>query len=226
MRDSNGRLIEISPHRTPVELLVPLSRQRLQPWEWGDLATFRTRVSGDLSKSIPMAIGRCEQNLETATPQEFEALLAPVLNLVAPNGMSANERAMWIKSAVMMLAGVPKDLLQAGCRHAMGVCDHPSKAVPAILASAKQVWNARKIELAGFQRLACMATLEASETKSDQGQCTPETAREIRKEFGIYDKNDDDPKPRKHKGRAKLPSRADYIDLGMTPEQCDAAGIA
>lgn len=165
-----------------------------------------------------------------STAEEFQSFLEPVLDLTAPSGMGRADRGKWVKAAILMLAQIPRDLLAAGCRHAMTSCDHPSKIVPEILKSVRPQWDARKARVREIEAIAHAAEHGLSTEIADGFDyttvCSPERAREIRKEFGIYDKNDDDPKPRKHKGRAKLPSRADYIDLGMTPEQCDAAGIA
>lgn len=61
--------------------------------------------------------------------------------------MSADERRTWLSVAREALHGIPEDLLREGCRVAKQTADHPSKIVPAIMATIGPAWQARKEEL-------------------------------------------------------------------------------
>jgi hypothetical protein len=62
----------------------------------------------------------------------FAGILAPLLSLVAPTGMSQDERKAWTAAAFAALSDVPHDLLRVGVSRATTSVDHPSKIIPAI----------------------------------------------------------------------------------------------
>lgn len=229
--DSNGRWIETTPEDFPV---LP-SMMHLPAWEWGEFARARARLGTELSQSLPRAVLAARQEMRSSTPEEFRELLEPVLNLVAPTGMGKIERGAWIKSAVMMLARMPRDLLAIGCHSAMRNCDHPSKIVPEIFRATKTMMTDRRAELNDMEGVARLARDGLDPKPWKEGMpfdvrsvCTSQRATEIMQEFGI--ETDADIAARRKFERGKLgpprkPNRADYLKLGMTAEQCDAAGV-
>jgi hypothetical protein len=64
--------------------------------------------------------------------------------LVVPSGMTAEERAEWLRVAKMTLSGIPEDLLQRGCAKARQTCRFPSEIVPTIMEAVKSSWDHRK----------------------------------------------------------------------------------
>lgn len=82
--------------------------------------------------------------LSRATPTEFRNELTACLALVAPTGMTEDDRQEWLRVAWGTLGHLPADLLALGCRKARESCDHPSKVVPTILAAASPMLDRRR----------------------------------------------------------------------------------
>lgn len=82
--------------------------------------------------------------LTPAEPRMAMAELGACLTLVAPSGMSADDRGEWLKVAHMTLHDVPSDLLTRGCEHARKTCRFASEIVPSILAEIERPWGWRK----------------------------------------------------------------------------------
>lgn len=66
------------------------------------------------------------------------------LTLVAPTGMTADERNEWARVARQTLTGIPADLMRRGCATARAKCRFPSEIVPAIMAEVEGEWARRK----------------------------------------------------------------------------------
>ena len=91
------------------------------------------------------------ERLRPATGQEGNTELLACLILVAPSGMTEDDRAAWLKAARMTLSGIPADLLKLGAKHARETCRFASEIVPAIIAVTKEIWAKRR-RLAQGQR--------------------------------------------------------------------------
>lgn len=72
------------------------------------------------------------------------------LTLVAPSGMTSEDRTAWVAVARTTLSGIPGDLLQRGCRVARERCRFPSEIVPTILEEVRWAWDNRRGQLARF----------------------------------------------------------------------------
>lgn len=83
-------------------------------------------------------------NLEPATARDAVRVLASVLTIVVPTGMTKEERTTWFTAASTALKGIPLDLLERGAAVAMVEADHPSKIVKIIHAAIKADWDWRK----------------------------------------------------------------------------------
>jgi hypothetical protein len=70
------------------------------------------------------------------------------LTLVAPSGMSTEDRQAWVAVAKQTLSGIPGDLLQFGCKKARETCRFASEIVPTIMAEVGDIWERRKRTLA------------------------------------------------------------------------------
>jgi hypothetical protein len=71
-------------------------------------------------------------------------LLASCLTLVAPTGMTADERRSWLAVARETLKGIPEDLLERGCEAARLHADHPAKIIPKIMREVGDAWERRR----------------------------------------------------------------------------------
>lgn len=91
----------------------------------------------------PLPVSR-DGELVPATPTRAIQELGHCLALVAPTGMSSDDRTEWLRAAQVTLCDIPADLLQRGCEAARRVCDHPSKVVPAILSEIKMAMELRQ----------------------------------------------------------------------------------
>lgn len=73
------------------------------------------------------------------------------LTLVAPSGMTSDDRHAWVAVAKQTLSGIPADLLQRGCKKARETCRFASEIVPTIIAEISDQWAWRKRRLAEEQ---------------------------------------------------------------------------
>jgi len=99
-------------------------------------------------------VAHYEARLKPCGEKTGTAELTSCLALTAPSGMTATERANWLKVARHTLKGMPQDLLQAGCQHARETADHPAKVVPAIVRYAGPLWQERMNRLREERSLA------------------------------------------------------------------------
>ena len=88
--------------------------------------------------------GAVSDELRPADARQFVTILTPCLTLVAPVGMSEDDRDIWFEAAQLALANVPADLLRRGAQHALMHADHPSKIVPAIMREIGDSLKARR----------------------------------------------------------------------------------
>lgn len=66
------------------------------------------------------------------------------LTLVAPSGMTGEERAAWVSIARQTLKDIPGDMIALGCRKAREKCRFPSEIVPTIIEEAGKAWAQRR----------------------------------------------------------------------------------
>lgn len=79
------------------------------------------------------------------------AQLMACLTLVAPSGMTAEDRTAWTAVAKATLTGIPEDLLERGCKKARETCRFASEIVPCIMDTVRAEWERRKRRLADEQ---------------------------------------------------------------------------
>jgi hypothetical protein len=92
---------------------------------------------------VPTRLFSAKDALMPATASGGTAELMACLTLVAPSGMSAEDRNAWVQVARATLSGIPADLLAIGCKIARRKCRFASEIVPTILESTESQWNAR-----------------------------------------------------------------------------------
>lgn len=85
-----------------------------------------------------------DERMKPATQKAGTAELLACLTLVAPSGMTAEDRNAWVQVARETLRGIPADLLQRGCRKARETCRFASEVVPAIVSETRVEWARRK----------------------------------------------------------------------------------
>lgn len=153
--------------------------------------------------------------LRPASDDEFLRELTGCLILVAPSGMSDDDRTEWLIAARATLQDIPADLLARGASVARKYCDHPSKIVATIIREAEGPWAARRrAHLPDAQPTYREAPRQIMEV------ITPAQIEEVKAEFGIVTQ------PFGHVAkptgaRPKMPTREDYIALGVSPEVLD-----
>lgn len=76
--------------------------------------------------------------------KEASDQLLACLTLVAPGGMTGEERAGWVMIARETLSGLPIDLMKRGCEAARVTCRFASEIVPCIHAHVGKEWERRK----------------------------------------------------------------------------------
>lgn len=118
-------------------------------------------------------LSRCS---DQASNDVFRNELTACLALVAPVGMTEEARRDWLAVAWGTLKHLPADVLESGCRVARETCDHPSKIVPAIIASTKDQMRLHR---------EAREWSEPQQALPRPDYVTPEQAAEILKEFGL-----------------------------------------
>jgi hypothetical protein len=93
------------------------------------------------------------ERLKPASASAGTAELLACLTLVAPSGMTAEDRNAWVQVARATLKGIPADLLSFGCKRARETCRFASEIVPTIMETVGASWEQRK-EFARNQALA------------------------------------------------------------------------
>lgn len=202
LRTSEGRQIATASdeQRLPRFLSsVPPDAKRLDP---------RLRSYGEL------ALAEAETKLQPARRDDFRDQLTACLILVAPTGMTQDDRNEWLRAAWGTLQHMPPDLLEAGCEVARETCDHPSKIVPTIVRTTDALWRKRKDDRSRV--LAALAKMRDPDPEPED-RCTPEQAREVMARFGIQP-DENSPAARAHRGPPRAPDRQWYLDNGVAPE--------
>jgi hypothetical protein len=105
------------------------------------------------------------------------------LTLVAPSGMTAEDREAWCAVARQTLSGIPADLLERGCKVVRLKCRFASEIVPTIMEEVGTAWEWRKRRLG--EELAAQANREAPRLEGPKYEAVPheETQRIIREAF-------------------------------------------
>lgn len=162
-----------------------------------------------------LALVEAETKLAPATVDDFRKQLNACLILVAPTGMTQDDRAEWLRAAWGTLDGIPADLLEAGAEVARETCDHPSKIVPTIMRTIDAVWRKRKEDRARVVK--ALDRMVEPEPTPQEDLCTPEKAREIMERFGI--KPEQPKADHGHRGKTPIaPDRDWYIAHGIDPD--------
>lgn len=167
-----------------------------------------------------------EHHAAACRPIEREKLVKRLTALgmvMAPNRPAA-EATMWVHEMTRLLRDLPEDLVCEAIDHLQKTCKF-LPTVAEIRELADPALEARRRDVA---RLDAMARLIASgavipelrkreepEPKAAEPPCTPEQAAAIVAEFGLAV----DPLERiaRHSGPPRMPTRADYIALGVDP---------
>ena len=96
------------------------------------------------STQATTSVSECEARLEPCGAKTGTAELMACLTLVAPSGMSAEDRHAWVSVARQTLSGIPADLLKWGCHEARSKCRFASEIVPLIIETVGSSWEWRK----------------------------------------------------------------------------------
>jgi hypothetical protein len=135
----------------------------------------------------PPMVSAQRQELQSLSSEDearavFRNELTACLALVAPAGMTEENRRDWLTVAWQTLQDVPPDILRVGANIARQKCDHPSKIVPTILEETKEQrkWRSESRRQTEGGPLALPAP-----PKPEPNFCTPEEAKKILSEFGI-----------------------------------------
>lgn len=183
------------------------------------LPRFLSSVNPDAARIDPrlrsygeLALRQAEGKLIPADTDDFRRQLTACLVLVAPTGMTQEDRNEWLRAAWGTLENLPPDLLEAGCEVARETCDHPSKIVPTITRTVDAAWRKRRDDRSRV--IAALAKM--TDDKPAEPRCTPEQAAEVIRRVGL--KMPDLTPDRSHRGPPIAPDRAWYIAHGVDPD--------
>ena len=105
------------------------------------------------------------------------------LTLVAPSGMTAEDRQAWVAVAKQTLTGIPGDLLQRGCKKARETCRFASDIVPTIMAEVGETWRRRKRDAAEAEAMRNTPRLSRPTYEPIPREETQRIIREAREAF-------------------------------------------
>lgn len=177
--------------------------------------------SGLRTTSSALAVRTEPQRIERSV---FANELTPCLALVSASGMTREDRREWMEAAYRALSGFTPAQLKIGAAAAMRTADHPSKIVPAIISAihGEMKEHERTRYLDGYGHPSLRETRE--------GYCTPEEAAEIMAQLRarkpsfaapVRQRPTFDPGPKLDPSRARMPTREDYLRMGVAPEVLD-----
>lgn len=129
---------------------------------------------GSVQRPEPQSLSLAR--LEPASTETFRNELTACLALVVPVGMTEESRREWLAVAWATLQHLPADVLSIGCKAARETCDHPSKIVPTIIATTK--------EMLGWRRSAALDDRHDTQLPAPD-YITPAEASSILEEFGL-----------------------------------------
>lgn len=130
------------------------------------------------SQCVAWTLPPISERLVPVGVKEGTAELMACLTLVAPTGMSSDERAQWVHVARQTLTGIPADLMKRGARAARAKCRFPSEIVPAIMAEIADEWQRRR-------RTAAEEGKPQPKFLPKPDRVSPEEARKIMAEYGL-----------------------------------------
>jgi hypothetical protein len=203
-----------SNHNPGTALAAPLAERHL-PRFLSSVNLHAKHLDPRLKSYGELALREAENSLTSATPDDFRRQLTACLVLVAPTGMTQEDRTEWLRAAWGTLDGIPADLLEAGCEVARETCDHPAKIVPAIVRVVDPLWRKRKEDRANVRT----ALAKMTDPEPEEPRCTPEQAAEIIAAVGLKMEGER-PRPT-HTGKPIPPDRAWYIAHGVDPNTLD-----
>lgn len=197
---------------------------------WQDITGVVPRPEGWDRQSQPLTVSSpgagLPAQLKPADDREFITILTPCLQLVAPVGMSEDDRDTWFEAARLALIDVPVDLLQRGAKHAMLHADHPSKIVPLIAREAAAGLASRRSASAIWEG-ADNSPLALPAPGAERP--TADELASICKQFGVgrFSKAASaDPReigPSADPDRpCRTPTREDYLRMGVPPSSLNA----
>lgn len=135
------------------------------------------------STSIPTKLSEAENRLKPASATAGTAELMACLTLVAPNGMTAEDRNAWVQVARATLSGIPADLLAIGCKVVRKKCRFVSEIVPTIFETVQGLWDSRRHQLE-MERLA-YANRHAPRLESKPDYVAPDEVRKLIASLGL-----------------------------------------
>lgn len=167
------------------------------------------------SGSEPNSIAAAKARLQPADPDDILSQLGPVLALCGAAGMSPDDRTEWLAAAIDALKDVPADLLEEALAECRKRADHPSKVIPFVTSYTEEriMWRRNNLERAR-DNAAPAATALPSPGKS---YCTSQEAAEIIDKHVPWVRQGLEAPAKVHRGPPRMPTRADYIALGVDP---------
>lgn len=161
---------------------------------------------------------RALADLASTDPEDVITILSPILALVGAAGMSQDDRREWLAAATDALQHIPHDLLSAAAASAKQACDHPSKVIPFIIRETEASIAFRRRALADWeQRYREHYALPAP----GESRCTGQEAAEIIDKECPWVRQGQEAPVKVHRGPPRMPTRADYIALGVDPAVLD-----
>lgn len=186
----------IRPERLPAQVSTAETRlayERLSASPaWYTLAngseTRARELISTLAEHLPEALTECRARLAPAPLAEVNAKLSSLLTLCAGSGFSEDDRAEWLIAATDATKGIPSDILDVAFKVARGKADHPSKIIPAMMASFQGPWAARRAALGRVRKMMEMASPAAAQEADDRNRIDPSDVAEanrINRKFGL-----------------------------------------
>lgn len=102
------------------------------------------RAQRSALSAIPQHGAMRLSDIPAATAKQGNTELLSCLILVAPSGMTEEDRTNWLRVARQELSGIPSDLLERACAKVRRTCRFASEIIPTIFAEVEGEWERRK----------------------------------------------------------------------------------
>lgn len=141
-----------------------------------------------IADCLPGALAEVMARLAPAPPAQVNLKLTELLTLSAPAGFNDDDRTEWLAAAANATKGIPSDLLDMAFKAAREKADHPAKIIPAMMASFKGPWSARRSALGRVRRLVDAAQAPQAQDDGAGDRLAPsevEDANRLMRRFGL-----------------------------------------
>lgn len=181
---------------------------------------FALQTVGAVRALLPAAIAEAQDRLKAASAGEIITTLTPILVLCGAAGLNESDREEWLIAAADALKEVPLDLLKIAAREVAKRADHPSKIVASINEEVSAELTRRRRALGNLTFLKRIGSGAEQFVPPKYWRPKEGETDAILREVG-FERAPGSVPVKRHDGPPRMPTREDYIALGVDPSVLD-----